>query len=482
MIIETLSSFVVEKRVEDVPQAVFNQAKMAILDWFAALLLAVSEDRFSIDPLLRVVKHLGGKPSALIIGSRLRTSTAWAALVNGYTGHLLDFDETSPPVRSHLTACVLPAVIALAEERDVSGIDLLVSYVVGYEVALRIGQVMTPSWMREGWHGTPIFGIFGATAGCGRIVRHTAGEIENALGIGCSMASGIAKNFGTMTKPLHAGHAAKNAIIATLLSGEGFTASRQAFEGFLDTYSWSGKPKLEFFEKLGNPWALETPGTINPKLYPCCHGLATTIEYGMLIKEKYGISEDEIGEIRIYSPPKVLSAMHSQNYLDNGEPLVWNYEGPPRQLLPGIPATGKEGKFSKEYGFATAFLRGAPRSEDFTDEAVRREDVQQLMKKIKVYHDTELDKISYQYPEGDWPYGERFVIELKDGQVIKEEQLFVLGAARRPLSMDRVKEKFRICASTSGLSPRKTERTIAMVESIDALEKTSQLLRLFKRP
>lgn len=258
MITETLSSFVAEKRFEDIPQAARDQAKMAILDWFAALLLAVSEDHSSINPLLKMVKHLGGKPSASILGTKLRTNTAWAALVNGYSGHLLDYDETSPPVRAHLTACILPAVIALAEEREVSGMHLLEGYTIGYEVALRVGQIMTPGWMREGWHGTPIFGIFGAAAGCGRIANHSTGETEHALGLVCSMASGIAKNFGTMTKPFHAGHAAKNAIIATLLSGEGFTASKQAFEGFLDTYSWSGKPKLEFVEKLGNPWALET--------------------------------------------------------------------------------------------------------------------------------------------------------------------------------------------------------------------------------
>ncbi|OPY75661.1 MAG: MmgE/PrpD family protein [Syntrophorhabdus sp. PtaU1.Bin058] len=480
MIAAKLARFAAEKGLEKAPQAVFDQAKMGILDWFAAVLLAVKKDRASIDPLLKVVKQLGGKPSASIIGSSLKTSVTSAALVNGYSGHLLDYDETTPPVRSHLTSCILPAVLAFAEERKGSGRDVLEGYIVGYEVALRIGQAMTPGWMREGWHGTSLFGIFGAVAGCGRIARYTAGEIRNALGMACSMASGISRNFGTMTKPFHAGHAAKNAVLASLLAKEGFTASEQAVEGFLDTYSWSGKPKTEYLENPGEPWGLETPGTINPKLYPCCHGLATTIEYGILIREKYGISADGIREIRIYSAPKALSAMHSQNYMDNGEPLVWDYEGPPRQLLPGIPGTGKEAKFSKEYGFAAAFLYGGPRSEDFTDEAVRRSDVQELMQKVRVYHDCELDKISYQYPEGDWPYGERFVIEMKDGRVIREEQIFVLGAARRPLSMDRVEEKFRICASTSGLAPGRIERTIAMVEGLEGLEKISQLLRQFR--
>jgi 2-methylcitrate dehydratase PrpD len=477
MISESIARFVVEKGFRDIPEVVRNQAKMGILDWIAAALLGLSEDHSSIEPLLRVVRQLGGKPAASIIASRLKTSTAWAGLVNGYIGHLLDYDETTTAVRSHLTACVLPAALALAEERKASGRELLEGYAIGYEVALRTGEVMTPGWMQEGWHGTSLFGIFGAVAAGSKIVGHKAEEIRHGLGIACSMASGIAKNFGTMTKPLHAGHAAKNGILATLLSKEGVTAGREAMEGFFDTYAWSGTPKLEFFEQLGDPWGLETPGVLNPKLYPCCHGLATTIEYGMLIKEKYGITTDDIEEIRIYSPAKALSAMHSRNYADSGGPLQWDYEGPPRQLLPGIPGTGKEGKFSKEYGFATAFLHGEPRSSDFTDEAVQRSDGQVLMRKVRVYHDCDLDKISYQYPEREWPYGERYVIQLKDGRTIREEQIFVLGAARRPLSMAHVKRKFMTCASASDLPLKKAERVMAMVEGLEEVGEISHLLR-----
>ncbi len=400
--------------------------------------------------------------------------------MNGYTGHLLDYDETTPPVRSHLTAVVLPAVLALAEESGCSGKEVLESYVLGYEVALRTGEVMTPGWMREGWHGTPIFGIFGAVAGCGKITGNTPDEITHGVGMACSMASGLAANFGTMTKPFHAGHAAKNAILATMLSKEGFTASRGAMEGFFQAYSWSAPPKLESFDKLGKPWGLEKPGTINPKLYPCCHGLATTIEYGIIFKEKYEMTADQIAEIEIYAPPKALSAMHSRRYADTGGDLLWNYEGPPRQLLPGIPKTGKEAKFSKEYGFAAALLYGPLTSGHFKDEAVRAHDVQALMKKIKVYHDSELDKISYQYPEADWPYGERYVVRLKDCRTLREEQIFVLGAARRPLSMEYVRNKFIACASTAGFSSKRTEGIIGLVEGIEELEKISHLLREFR--
>ena len=304
MIARQIAGFVAVKHLADMSEAVRGQAKMAILDWFAALLLAEADDRPSIEPLLRVMKRLGGRRVASIIGSRTRTSAPWAALVNGYAGHLLDYDETTPPVRSHLTACVLPAVLAVGEEKGASGGDLLEAYVIGYEVAIRVGEAMTPGWMKEGWHGTPMFGIFGAVAGCAKLEGLDEDVISRAVGMATSMASGIVTNFGTMTKPLHAGHAAKNGILATLLAKEGITASAQAMEGFFQSHSWSAPAKLESFRKLGNPWALETKGTINPKLYPCCHGLATTIEYGILFKEKWKLAAGEIEEIENYALPE----------------------------------------------------------------------------------------------------------------------------------------------------------------------------------
>lgn len=480
MIARQTADFVAGAHLSDMPEVVRDQAKMGMLDWFAAFILAFAEDRASIEPLIKTVERLGGKGTASVIGTPVMTSPAWAGLVNGYAGHLLDYDETTPPVRSHLTAVVLPAVLAVGEENGSTGAEVLEAYVIGYEVALRLGEAMTPGWMREGWHGTPLFGIFGAAAGCGKIEKLDVDGLERALGIVCSMASGIVTNFGTMTKPLHAGHSAKNAILATFLAEEGVTASVRAIEGFFHSHSWSKPPKVEPFERLGNPWALATKGTINPKLYPCCHGLATTIEYGILFREKFGLTADQIEEVEIYSPPKALSAMHSRRYADTGDDLAWNYEGPPRRLAPGIPSTGKEAKFSKEYGFATALLRGAPSSRDFTDEAVAGKDVQDLMKKVRVFHDCELDRISYRYPEGDWPYGERYVLRLKDGRTIREEQIFVLGAARRPLSLRHVEEKFRACASSSGFDAERTEELIRSVAEIEQIHNVSRLLEKFR--
>jgi 2-methylcitrate dehydratase PrpD len=466
---ERIARFAVDSDFGDIPADVCRQAKMGILDWLAAFIAALKPESESIKIMLDLLSELGGQPKATIIGLKIRTSTPLASLVNGYIGHLLDYDETCTAVRSHLTAAILPAVLAVGEESRASGRKVLESYVLGYEVSLRVGEVMTPGWMEEGWHGTSIFGVFGATAGCGKILELDAERMWNAIGMAASMASGIAGNFGTMTKPLHAGLAAKSGVLAALLAKRGLTAAKDALEGplgFFHTYGWAEKPKLERIAKLGNPWGLETPGMMNPKLYPCCHGLATSIEHGILIRDRYRISFEDVEEIEIHSQPKTLSAMLSKRYVGTSEPVMWGYDGPPRQITPAIPTTGKEAKFSKEYAFARAIQDGKVGIAHFTDEAVRDPLIHRWMEKIKVYHNSRLEKISNTHPEEEWPYGERVVIKLKDGRVIEEEEIFVQGAVKRPLSVEHVKRKFYECASEAGLSEQRRAKIVSMIEDL----------------
>jgi 2-methylcitrate dehydratase PrpD len=478
-ITEKIARFAVEKGLKGIPEYACKQAKMGILDWVAVSLAALKEEGGSIKTMLDLVLELGGQPKATIIGSRIRTSPPLASLVNGYIGHVLDYDETCTVVRSHLTAPILPAVLAIGEDSKASGKKVLESYVLGYEIALRIGEVMTPDWIKEGWHGTSIFGIFGATVGCGKLLELNVEQMWNAIGIASSMAGGISRNFGTMTKPLHAGLAAKGGVLASISAKKGFTASKDALEGplgFYHAYAWAEKPKLECIEKLGEPWGLETPGVMNPKLYPCCHGLAINIEYGIRIQERYRFSVEDIEEIEIHSQPKTLSAMLSTRYVDTGEPMTWDYEGPPRQLIPAIPKTGKEGKFSKEYAFARALLDGKVQIKHFADKAVKDPLVQKLMKKIKVYHNSILERISREYPEVEWAHPERMVIKLKGGRVIEEEETFIQGAAKRPLSVEHVRDKFHECASEVGLSAEKREKILSIIDGLEEVKDISRLI------
>ncbi|RLB38987.1 MAG: hypothetical protein DRH12_12110 [Deltaproteobacteria bacterium] len=481
---EVVARFTVEKGFEELPKVALEQAKMGVLDWIAAALAALKEEH-DVKAMLGFIQELGKDSQCTVLGCPQKTTPSLAAFANGYIGHLLDYDETCPTIRSHLSTSILPAILAVAEKLEASGKDLLLGFVLGHEVALRIGEVMTPGWIRKGWHGTSLFGVFGATVGCGKLLGLNAEQVQNAMGIAASMASGIAVNFGTMTKPLHAGLAARGGVEAATLAKQGFSAAKNSLEGpsgFFYAYGWGENLSLEPIKKLGNPFGLETPGVLCPKLYPCCHGLAINIEYGILMRKKYPFSVEDIEEIEIHSQPKTLSAMLSKNYADTKEPISWGYEGPPRQIVPSIPKTGKEAKFSKEYAFARALLDGNVRLGHFTDQAVNEPEVQQLMKKIKVFHNSDLEKISTQYPEEQYPYPERMIIKLKNGNVIEEEEIFIQGGAKRPLSMEHIKRKFLDCSSEVGVAAEKTSEIIAMVEDLENVRNISQLTRLLGNP
>lgn len=162
---QKISTFVATTRDADVPDAALRQAKAGIADW---LFVALAGQAQSNAPLQGLCKQILGTAAHLkisLMGRPDKATENHAALINGYVGHLLDYDETCPRVRSHLFASTFPAHLAIAESRGISGRELLSSFVIGHEVAMRVGEAMTPGWIRAGWHGTSLFGIFGAAAG-----------------------------------------------------------------------------------------------------------------------------------------------------------------------------------------------------------------------------------------------------------------------------------------------------------------------------
>jgi 2-methylcitrate dehydratase PrpD len=360
-----------------------------------------------------------------------------------------------------------------------SGRELISSFVIGHEVAMRVGEAMTPGWIRAGWHGTSLFGIFGAVAGCARLMGLDEDRIRMALGLAASMASGLAVNFGSLTKPLHAGMAAERGLFAAQMAKNGFTANPNALEdslGFYHAYHWGEAVEEEPFDSLGRPWGLKTPGMSAIKLYPCCHGLTTNIECGIRIHERDALSLEDIASIEIHSQPKTLCAMLSKDYAD-GEHLQWGYHGHPRRMKTKFPETGTQAKFSKEYAFARALKDGQVRMRQMTDEAVRDPDILPWMEKIQVFHNGELEEHCNQYPEEMGPHGERMVVHLKNGGVIKEEEIFILGMARRPLSLEDVRYKYQDCGNMAGLSQENINTIISLGTELDQLDDLTSLLQ-----
>jgi len=476
---QKISTFVATTRDADVPEAALRQAKTGITDWLFVALVGQAQSNVPLQGLCKQILGTAAHPKCALIGRADKASENHAALINGYVGHLLDYDETCPRVRSHLFTSTFPAHLAIAESHGMSGRELLSSFVIGHEVAMRVGEAMTPGWIRAGWHGTSLFGIFGAAAGCARLMGLDEGQIRMALGLAASMASGLAVNFGSLTKPLHAGMAAERGLFAAQLAKNGFTANPNALEsslGFYHAYHWGEAVEEEPFDFLGRPWGLETPGMSAIKLYPCCHGLTTNIECGIRIHNRDALRLEDIASIEIHSQPKTLCAMLSKDYAD-GKHLQWGYNGPPRRMKTKFPETGTQAKFSKEYAFARALKDGQVRMHQMTDEAVQDSDIRPWMEKIQVFHNGELEEHCNQYLEEMGPHGERMVVHLKNGAVIEEEEIFILGMARRPLSLEDVRHKYQDCGNMAGLSQENIDKIISLVTELDQLDDLTPLLQ-----
>ena len=220
---ERMARFIAEARFEEMPEVVITAAKTAILDTVGVMAAAVGEPVAS--SIVRYVSAAGGPPDATVVGSALKTSTSLAALANGTLGHALDFDDSNWLLYGHASVVVLPAVLAEAEALGASGRELVEAYVIGFEISSKLGSGMNMGLYNNGWHPTSTLGAMGAAAAISRLRGFGIDQIRLALGIAASQASGVRANFGTMTKPLHAGLAAEAGVRAADFSGLGITSS-----------------------------------------------------------------------------------------------------------------------------------------------------------------------------------------------------------------------------------------------------------------
>jgi 2-methylcitrate dehydratase PrpD len=222
---------------ESLPGDVVEIARQGLLDWFAVTLGGCREDAPQL--LDRLLPSAAGEADlmATVVGRRALAHPLTAALINGTASHRLDFDDVNVALVGHASVAVTAAVLALAEQLDVSGEQLAVGYVAGYETTCRLAASLGPEPYLRGLHTTGAFGCFGAAAGCSRLLELNAAETATALGIAASLACGVKANIGTMTKSLHAGRSCEGGLLAATLAAEGFTANPAAIEapqGFAD--------------------------------------------------------------------------------------------------------------------------------------------------------------------------------------------------------------------------------------------------------
>ncbi len=394
---------------------------------------------------------MGGVPESSIIGGNFKTSLYLAALVNGTTGHSLDYDDMAVSLIGHPSVFLCPAILSIGERLGSSGKDILTSYVIGYETATQIAQPVLQSHYVQGWHSTATFGSLGATASVAWLLKLNVRQVRNALGIAASLASGLRQNFGTMTKSLHAGRAASNGIQAALLAQAGFTADESIIEaplGFAKVFGHNTEVDwAKVGEALGKTFLISSDEGLSIKPYPSCGFTHCAIDAVLNIRKKHKFDTANIERIELGVSP-----------FDK------------QVLIHHRPHTGLEGKFSLEYCVARAFLSGEVRLKHFDDAAVIEPAIKKLIDRMKWVE-------KYPMPAMGTAQGfgtKSITVELNDGREFCEEIEIAKGMPQNPLAPDEFYAKFRDCAATV-LSQESLEKALSILAN---LEKTRDIRKL----
>ena len=445
---ENISEFVARTTTKNIPSTVREQAELHLLDGLATMIGGARE------PSSRILRRHFVTPvkqaSTTVFGASEKFCAEHAALLNGVQGHVLDYDDAqlaTLPSRpsgqqTHPTTPVLAAVLALAESREAPGPPLLASYIVGVEVACRLGDAVHPDHYLNGSHPTGTLGVFGAAAACAHLLKLRPKSIREALGIAGTLSSGLRANRGTMAKGLNAGHAAQNGVLAAALAQEGFTASQNIFDdpmGFFPALCSSRVDRNLL--RFGDPFFFESPG-VAIKLYPCAGVLHPALDLTLQLRRQYAIAANEITRIRVT--------------LDENAALPLVYDSPKDSL---------QAKFSLSFALAVAICDGQAGLTQFAGERVKEASVRALMKRVQ------LMRRRSRQEKHEPGIDTEVEIALKRGIIHRARAAIARGHPGHPVSRAEIEEKFRQCAA--GVLPaRAVDR---FLRNFSALERASSI-------
>jgi 2-methylcitrate dehydratase PrpD len=438
----SLARFATRLRFEDIEAAGVARAKASLLDAIGCILAGAMTEEAA--PVRAMVAADGGTPAAQLLGTTLRLPAAAAALANGAAGHALDYDDSSPPMIGHPSVPILAASLALGEARHASGRALIAAHVAGLEAAARLGRHMNPGHYAAGWHATATLGTLAAVVAASRIIGLDAPAMRMAIGIAASSAAGIRANFGSAVKPLHAGFAARNGVVAALLAAQGLQAEPSALDGergFIRIFGGAAPPDLAALRfDDGTPLEILRSG-ISIKPYACCGCTHSALDAMLAIR------------LRDRPAPAEVAAIHCTM-----NALV------PDILVHHRPATPPQAKFSMEYCLAVALLDGDCGMAQFTESRVAATDVQALLRRVTTAVDPAIP-----YRNGVYPG--TVTVTLADGRTLAASAEEAAGHPDFPLAAAALRRKFLDCASAA-LPPDRAARvfdTLAALEDIPDL-------------
>jgi 2-methylcitrate dehydratase PrpD len=378
-------------------------------------MLAGSQEHVA-DIACKMVEEENSSPLSTVLGRALRASPQWAAFANAVAAHAMDYDFTY--ARGQAVSAVIPALLALAEARGATPAEVLSAFIVACEVAARLVRASPKISTEGGWHTTGMVGAIAAGIGCARLIDLPAARIPDVVGISTSLAGGFCENYGTMTKPLHSGNAARNGIMAALIGGRGFTASPLALEGpagYFATFSRGLPTSFAPFDDLGRVHNLVAPG-YKLKRYACGGLSHASIDAALVLREDLAGHVADIAKIEVGITGHAFERIGSH-----------------------YPHSIESAKFSMPFIGAWTVLYGAPTLATFTEKALADAQVRALAAKISHHVDPEFGEEPLEAPG-------RVTVTLTNGKSFEKTIRYASGSPKSPMSPAQIEVKFFDCA------------------------------------
>jgi len=439
-----LGQFVADLSPNQIPDEAARVARMGFIDCIGTMIAGRDEDsvRIMTDTLAP-----GDGPATLTFGAR-KAPAPEAAWINGTAAHALDYDDVA--LRGHPSTVLVPAILAEGEHLGSSGADMIAAYIAGYEVWAELFRRDSGLLHQKGWHPTGLYGAVGAAAACAKLRKLDPEKAAIAIALGASQSSGLMSNFGTMTKPFHAGKAAHAGIMAARLAEAGFTANLDALEhpqGFLHAISPKGDEDRTSAPVAGSQWAILDQG-LGIKKYPTCYCTHRAIDCVLDLVAANPIKADQVDKITV-------------NISDYFATVLRNHQ----------PDTGLAAKFSIEFAMASGIIAQRVGLRELTDGFVQRDDIQALMRKVEVVTTSDYD------PElpGAAP-ADSVVVKLTDGRTVAGEPVKrATGHSSRPLTEQQLYDKFADCLEVGGsdIPAEVLFRRLSQIQSLSARDITA---------
>ena len=442
-----LSDFVANTSPASIPADVYHLAKQLFIN-FVGLALYSSRDP-SVDIFLDSIRESGGKGKASLIGTKVKTDLLNAALVNGFTGQLEEFDETHHPSMVHSSVVIFPAILGLAEERHISGKDVLAAFVLGYEVETRVAMAVHPQHYKGGWVQTGTCGTFGAAAAAGKLLGLDQQQMAYALGIAGCRAGGLGETVGTMTKAAITGWGAQGGLLGALLASRGFLSTEMILEGRRGFFNLIGGQAnaTKVAENLGQTWELRNNRI---KAYACGSVAQASVELMLALREDRPVRPEDVTSIRAVLAPICIQIGSTSNPTSSFEAIV-----------------------SLKHCLAVALLSGEAFPYQFSESRLHDPILMAMRDKVSLSAD----------PNLNWDDAS-VEVHLRDGSILKRST-----AERDPGSPpagsittdEQMERKFRHLAEHT-LPPAQIEQLLSALWEMDSLSDTSLLMHLLRAP